>query len=322
MTTTTAKAMIDARGAVDPWGRNRSAMTEHAALMEKLNQEARDNWDNEAWHRQVAVDLAESLDVGFTFNNLFASWIQTQNVGEFDRIRIRERRGLKAFWTSRGGYIEESQIRAEEFELPRDTIGFHVSEHIDKLRANFATTIDDLVTLGQSRLEAEVNRRVFSLIRSSIPLGDTNAATTPQVTKDVLDSSLSAVRDAIDPDGRGPVPITIAGRASVIDVISEFPNFSNEANEEIRQRGRLGVYRGANIVQINNYVDEDGEQYLPDNELYVFGGNVGRVVNYGGLQVKTWDENTVDYRHYRARRDTGVSILYPEQARRILVSSA
>jgi hypothetical protein len=48
-------------------------MEEHKAdLHAKLNQEARDNWDNEAWHRQVAADLATNLDYGFVFNNIFS----------------------------------------------------------------------------------------------------------------------------------------------------------------------------------------------------------------------------------------------------------
>ena len=42
---------------------------------------------------------------------------------------------------------------------------------------------------------------------------------------------------------------------------------------------------------------------------------------YGGSQVKQWDENTVDYRHYRARRDMGGLVHHPEQARRFIDTS-
>jgi hypothetical protein len=61
--------------------------------------------------------------------------------------------------------------------------------------------------------------------------------------------------------------------------------------------------------------------FIPANELWVFGGTVGKFALYGGLQVKSWDENTVDYRHYRARKDIGGLIHHPEQARRIVDSS-
>src|SRR3954451_6505861 len=95
----TASELIKHRGSVDPWGRQRTSITEHAALVEKLNEEARENWDNEAWHRQVAADISNTLDYQFTFENLFSTYFQVENVGEWDRVILRERRGLKVFYT-------------------------------------------------------------------------------------------------------------------------------------------------------------------------------------------------------------------------------
>jgi len=322
ISTTTAATVLSQHGSIDPWGRNQKVMAEHAALVAKLNQEARDNWDNEAFHRQVAQDIANSLDYGFTFDNLFQTYFQVKNIGEWDREVIRERRGMEVFFTSRGGYIEESQIRTEEWTIPRDTLGFHVSEHDDKLRANFGQTMTDLITLGQARMEAEVNRRIFSLLQTAVPSSGPNYVATAGLTKVELDTAIREVKDAIKPNGLGPVPVTIIGRASMVDQISDFNlGFDPEATSEIRAKGRLGVYRGANVVQIVNFTDEDANSYIPANELWVFGGTVGQFVNYGGLQVKTWEENTVDYRHYRARKDIGGVIVHPEQARRIVDST-
>lgn len=322
MSTTIAKQLIQHRGSVDPWGQNQQSVTEHASLVEALNQEARDNWDNEAWHRQVAQDIANSLDYQFTFENLFSTYFQVETVGEFDRVILRERRGLKVFYTSRGGYIEESQLRTEDWQLPRDTLGFHLSEHTDKLRANFGNSMQDMVTLGEARLEAEVNRRIFNLLQEAVPPGSPEYVSTNGLTKPELDAALREVRDAIKPNGLGPVPVTIIGRASMVDQISEFNlGFDPEATAEIRAKGRLGVYRAANVVQVINYTDEDGAAYIPANELWVFGGTVGKFAMYGGMQVKSWEENTVDYRHYRARKDLGGLVHHPEQARRIVDTS-
>ena len=54
----------------------------------------------------------------------------------------------------------------------------------------------------------------------------------------------------------------------------------------------------------------------------MFGGNVGKFALYGDLQVKTWNENTVDYQHYRAVKDIGGLVHHPEQARRFIDTSA
>lgn len=322
MSTNPTAQLVLHRGSVNPWGASQSVMTEHAALVEKVNQEARERWEDESFHREVAATIATTLDYQFTFENLFGTYFRVETVGEFDKVRLRERRGLKVFYTSRGGYIDESQIRTEDWTLPRDTMGFHVSEHTDKLRANFATTIQDMVNLGNARLNAEVNRRIFSLLQEAIPSGHASYVATAGLTKAEVDTALREVADAIKPNGLGPVPITIIGRASMVDQIMDFNlGFDPEAAAEIRLRGRLGTYRGANVVRVINYTDEDGLSYIPANELWIFGGDVGKFALYGGLQVRTWDENTVDYRHYRARKDVGGLVHHPEQARRIVDSS-
>jgi hypothetical protein len=316
------KDLARTRAAVDPWGRSQAEAETYQKAREELNAAARDRWDDPEFHRQVAADLESILDYQFTFENLFGTYLDVQTVGEFDKVMLRERRGLKVFQSARGGYIEESQLRNEMWELPRETIGFHVSEFIDKLRMNFAETIEDLVSLGGQRMEAEVNRRIFALLQTAVPNTSAFYKSVNGLGKADLDTAIRDVRDAIKPNGQGPAPVTIIGRATMVDQISDFNlGFDPEGTAEIRAKGRLGVYRGANLVQVVNYTDDSGASYIPANELWVFGGNVGKFALYGGLQVKSWDENTVDYRHYRARKDIGGLVHHPEQARRIVDSS-
>lgn len=323
--TTGIETMIRARAAVDPFGRpKREALEEYERAKAALNQEALDNWHNEAWHREQAAILAQRFDYGFQFDNLFSTYFEVRNVGEFDQVTISERRGMNVFWTARGGYIDETQLRTERWELPRDTIGFHVSEFEDKLRANYAETIEQLADLAMQRLDAEINRRMFNLLQMAVPSTSpyyVNA--TGGLTKAVLDTAVREVSDAVVPNNGTMPPVTILGRATMIDKISDVVTdaaalFDPEATAEIRRMGRLGVYRGANVVRINNYTDENDQSYIPDNELWVFGGTVGLFAKYGGMQTKSWAENTVDYRHIRGRMDCGGLVYHPEYARRIV----
>jgi hypothetical protein len=314
--------MLAARPGASPWVANRESVEEYERIKAALNAEARDRWEDDSFHREVAATLQSQLDYQFTFDNLFGTYFQVQRVGEFEKVYLRERRGLRVFYTHRGGYIEESQLKTEDWELPRDTLGFHVSEFSDKLRANFAETIEAMVGLAEQRMEAEVNRRMFNLLQEAVPSSSpfyVNAAGTG-LTKPVLDTALREVKDSIKPNGMGPVPVTIIGRAAGVDQISDFAGYADEAVEEIRVRGRLGTYRAANIVQVINYTDENNVSYIPEDEVWVFGGTVGLFAMYGGLQTKSWEENTVDYRHYRGRRDIGGLIHHPEQARRIKIA--
>ena len=321
----TINSLLRARANMDPFGRPSSeAVAEYERVKAALNQEAQDNWDNPSWHREQAAILSERLDYGFVFDNLFPTYFQTENVGETEVVTVTERRGMQVFWTARGGYIDETQLQTERWELPRDTIGFHVSEFEDKLRNNYAESIQDLANLAQMRLDAEVNRRMFNLLQAAIPSSSdyyVNAST--GLTKDILDTALREVADAVKPNNGSMPPITIAGRAAMIDAISDVVTdaaalFDPEATAEIRRQGRLGVYRGANVVRIQNYTDENDNSYIPENELWVFGGTVGKFVKYGGMRTKSWIENTVDYYHTRGRMDCGGLVYHPEYARRIV----
>jgi hypothetical protein len=317
---TLVKSFASHRGR-DAFSGTPEQIEEYKELAKQLNEQARENWDNPEFHRQVAADLASELDYGFTFENLFSTYFSTETVGEFDRVILKERRGLKVYYTARGGHVDETHLRTEQWELPRDTLGFHIRESEDKLRANFADEIGAIASLGRDRLECEVNRRIFNTLQSAVPSSSAFYSTAAGLTKSALDDMIRDVKDAIKPNGMGPVPVTIIGRASMVDQISDFTGYAEEAIEEIRLKGRLGIYRGCNIVQVTNFTDEDGESYIPNNELWVFGGNVGKFALYGDLRVKSWSENTVDYQHYRAVKDIGGLVHHPEQSRRFIDSS-
>lgn len=318
---------LRASAAIDPYGRPKGDELEaYERAKAALDEEARENWGIPEWHREQARILSERLDYGFRFDNLFPTYFQTQEVGEFDTVTITERRGMQVFWTARGGYVDETQLKTERFDIPRDSIGWHVSEFEGKLRANYAETIEALADLAQQRLDAELNRRMFTMLQTAVPSGHPSYVASSGLSKTELDTAIREVADAVKPNNGVMPPITIMGRAAMIDQISEVVTdaaalLDPEATAEVRRRGRLGVYRGANIVRINNYTDEDDNPYIPENELWVFGGSVGRFVKYGGMRTKQWTENSVEYVHFQGRMDVGGIVHHPEYARRIVDAS-
>jgi hypothetical protein len=317
--------LIAARGSASSFRRpTREQAETYERLKAAMNDEAKANWSDANWHREIAMLISQQLDYGFRYDNPFGDYFDVVNVPEDETLVIEERRGLQVYWTAKGGYIEETQLKTTRWQLPRDTIGFHVSAFDDKLRLNFADTLEALVTLAEQRLDAEINRRMFTLLQQAITnVSEYYVDASGGLTLDILNTAVREVKDAIKPSNSGPVPITIIGRATMIDQISDLVTdpsalFDPTATEEIRLRGRLGVYRNANVQELRNWTDENDLSYFPANELWVFGGGVGKFAYYGGMQTKQWEENESDYRHYRGRRDVGGLIYHPEQARRIV----
>lgn len=308
--------MSATKNMVDSFGRSPEDNKARLEIMEAANLEARERWDDPQYRRDFAADLTESILLGFEYETLIDQWIETERTDFNGRIFVRETTGLKAFYMARGGYIEASELTSEVSEVPRDMIGVHVWEFEDKFLTNFAESAQALRDLAITRMDAEVNRRVRTVLAEAIGSGSPYYATAAGVAKATLDAAIRAVRDESKTG-----EVVIVGRPTVVDQIMDFTGYSNETQEEIRQKGMLGIYRGARIVSLKNYKDEDGVAYIPANELWVMARDTGKFAFYGGLLSKEFTENDNWYWHYLARRDTGVMIHHPERARRIIDSA-
>lgn len=301
---------------VDSFGRSLQENRDRAALMEKANEEAREHWSDPQYRRDFAADLTESILLGFEYETLVDQWMETDRVGFNDRVFVEEATGLKAFYMARGGYIEASELTSEVSEVPRDMIGAHVWDNEDKFLTNFAQSAQNLRNLAIKRMDAEVNRRVHTVLVEAIPSNSAYYTSAAGLAKATLDTNLRAVGDATKTG-----EVVIVGRSTMVDQICDFQGFSNETQEEIRQKGVLGVYRGAKIVRLKNFVDEENVPFLPANEMWVMGRDTGKYGFFGGLLSKEFSELDNWYWHYIVRRDTGVMVHHPERARRILDSS-
>lgn len=305
---------------VDQYGRTDEERAELRAQVALVNKDAADNWDDPAWRREMAQQLTETIYEGFQHENLLSLIANTENAPFDGRVFVKEVRGLRAFWVARGGYIEASNLKAQVMELPRDTIGFHVFEFEDKLRTNFAETQTTLVDLGIQRLDAEVNLRVLRLFQAAVPSGSDYYISASGVSLDSLNTALREVRDESK-----SFELSIIGRSTMTDQIQDEllgtnngSGFIPETNEQMVQRGVLGTYRGARIITLRNYKDDQDVSFFPANEMYVVSNDASKFAFWGGLLSKEFVEQDNWYWHYLARRDFGGVVHRPERLRRIV----
>lgn len=319
-TPTLAAAFAQYRGPVAQMTPEQQA--EYAALQKALNEQAQANWEDPAFHRQVAADLSTNLTYGFTTPaNPFGQYIAQKTVGEFDREIITERRGLKVYFTARGGHVDETKMRTEKWSVERDTMGFHLVEFYDNVRANFAQIFSDIRTLAEARLRSEQWRRFLQLAQAAVPSTSAYYSEGAGLSESVLKDAVDRLSEEIVPDGTGESPITIIGRGPMVNQILDFAGFSESIKDEIQRTGRLGVWRGANIVKLRHWADEDNVSFFPANELWVLGGNAGRFINFGGVRVNEWTDNELEYSHVVGRAAIGANLMHPEYTHRIIDTS-
>jgi hypothetical protein len=309
---------------VDNFGRSTDDRAALRAEIDKVNADAKANWNDPQWRQEMAQEMSETILEGFDHENLLQLIAEVENAPFDGRVLVREVRGLKAHWVARGGYIEASTLRSKVMELPRDTIGFHVSEFEDKLITNFAETQSTLIDLAGVRMDAEVNLRVLALFQSSIGVGHASYVAVAGLALADVNTALRDVREETKTND-----VTIIGRAPMTDQIMDDilgaagngAGFLPQTNEDLVRRGVLGTYRGAPIVTLINHKDDNDVSFFPANELYVIGRDASKFAFWGGLMFKEYDELDAWYWHYIARRDFGGVVHRPANARRIVDST-
>lgn len=302
----------------DSFRRSEVERAEWRRKCDALTAEAKENWYDPEWRRLMAQAMTETIYWGFQHENTLDLLSVVERVGETDRIMMKETRGLRAFWTAKGGYIEASNLRTDVTELVRDMIGFHVYEFEDKLRNNFGETQATLLDLGQQRLDAEINLRVLRTFQAAIPTGSPYIVQAGGLSLTTLDAAINAVFDEtffgeVAIVGRRPMTGQIVDQLTA----GNYAGFLPQTNEDLLRRGVIGEYKGANIITLKNYRDDENVSFFPQNELYVVGRDASKFGYWGGPLSKEWTDNNW-YWNYVTRQDFGGGVFYPQRLRRII----
>ena len=291
------------------------------AKMAELDARVMADWYDPVKRGKLIEDLAVTIYEGFLHENLLELFTTVESVGEAERITLEEVRGLEVFWVSVGGQIDESRLTEEVWELPRDYIGYHVSELEEKMRSGFSRASANIVQLAIDARDAAINQRLLGLFQTAIPgISSPYYIGNAGLSLPALNTAITEVQDETKSD-----MVSIIGRATMVnqimDELADLNGFTPETNEEMLRLGRLGSYRGANIVKLRNYRDADDNSFFPANEMYVVGSDASKVGFWGGMISKEWVEQGGWYWHNLGRRTCGMALNHPERVRRIVDTS-
>ena len=283
--------------------------------------QARQSWFNDDWRLAQAAVMSTTIFEGFDTENILDLMAMVEYPNDEDRVTIEEVRGLKMFYVSEGGQIDESRITEKVWELPRDYIGFQLVELVNKLRSGFSRRSQDIVNLAIRQMLVAVNRRLWGVYQQAVPSsGSPYYISGNGVSLPALDTALMEVQDEAQTDN-----VSIIGRKVMLQqIINELRDqnvFAPETNEEMIRRGRLGSYNGATLVQLTNYKDADDVSLIPGNELMVVAPNAAKVAIWGSTYTEEYNEQGGFYWHYMGRRTFGMALHKPEWVRRIVDTS-
>jgi len=296
----------------------------YEAKVKALTEEAALNWKHAAWREEMAEVITQQITWGFEQENLIDLLANVDYLSNTGRSYVSEVKGMKAHWIAPGGYIEESTIREDRFEIRRDSVAFHVSEFEDKMEVEFGPTQANVIDLGIKRLAGEINLRVLRTFQEAVPSTSPYYTAANGLSLATLNTAIRAVKDVSNED------VVIIGRRTMTDKIIDgvvelnggaYGAYVPQTNEALLTRGVMGEYRGANIVNLKNYKDDNDNSFFPANELWVIARDASKFAFWGEPKTKQYVEEDNWFWHYLQRRDFGGIVWRPERLRRIIDTS-
>lgn len=261
--------------------------------------------------QELSFDLVNLAWADAMTDDIVGQLIEVKTVGLADTDYIDEDlRGMRAYWQGKGGQILSDVIRYERSWMPREEIVTAIDGHQDEFETNFWGSFDRLKSQSLEKVRQAPTRRLVELIRAAVTAGAfyaTYAATS--LTSVQIDAVLDQV---LARNGTA----SILGAPMALRYLSNIGlEYGEAAKAQILRTGRLGVYKGQGVVQVENFEDFAGNFVLPNNELWIVGGKAGRLTYYGAsarvqiLQLPSF------MRRWETGRDAGLMLFGPERGR-------
>lgn len=230
---------------------------------------------------ELAYDLLNVVWTDTMAEDLVPRLIETRTVGlgQVDYID-EELRGGRAYWQGKGGQIRSFVIRYERERMPVEEMVTAIDMHRDEILTNFWGGFDKLVAQAREKLRQLPTYRLIELIQEAVNASNNGDHFGQFAKATMTDLQLDSVIDPIAEKARGN--LSIMGTKSALSPLARIgAQFSEDLATQFFRTGNIGVYKGHQLVQVENFEDFAGNLVVPTNELLIVAQNAGRLTFYG-----------------------------------------
>ena len=230
-------------------------------------------------------------------------------------LEAHEVYGGKVYNFSYGGTRNVSSLVHKTYTITSTPASVHFAVPVQMMKTGRVTLADMTLAAAQAILAFKV-RLGFDTFVTAYTAGDsyTTNASSADITKTVLNGAIDDVAD------RDVSNIKVIGRYSKLTPITDFTGFSDKAAEEIRMKGGLGKYRGADIIKLKYWADMRYATVPWDTTSIILASDVmnyNRYVNVTGLEKFSWIDQQYGMFHFKIEFEDGAAIWKEQYGHRI-----
>jgi len=236
-------------------------------------------------------------------------------------IEAHEIVGGRVYNYAYGGYRNVSTVKHNTYTVTTTPKAVHFIIPLEQLKSGRYTTAD-LVFAGTQAILRDKVSLAYNTYLSAYPTSGsyvTNNGSTA-LTATSLNTAIDAIADT------DSASITVVGRYSSLSSISDFNNsstwnsYSDKALEEIRKRGFLTQYRGADIIRLPFVSDEVyGDEPFGTASVFAMANDrqFNRYVEVTKIQRRAWVSNADGNFHMIFEYEDGAAIWMRKYGHRI-----
>ena len=250
--------------------------------------------------QEIAETIAIYLDKNWAKFDIAPYICNYRNFKLGDKPEFRlKKKGITAYWIAPNSYTPKSRNYQETLTMDFETISARPECFLDELKTGRIQGLADLLSDTQEAVQNGIVGKVFTLLGQFYNVS-VNSDMFHQDTTSLAQATLNTAIDKVFYN-TGVRP-TVIGDMMLTNQIMEFTGYTPEALEEIRKTGKIGTYRGANILGLPEVKEEaTGKILVPKNRLYVVSSKIGYAGTYG--ETKSGQESDINDWSWNARLD-------------------
>ena len=251
----------------------------------------------------ITEDLQEEMQA-YDIRPLFFGPVKPRELNE--TVEYKRKGKFRAYQITHGGYVPKSRIFQDTMTVEPTIFAVRPACDLLQLETGKISSVQELRDGARDALLTEYNRYTYSILDASIPNDATHRKTvTGKVDKTTLDDYITMVSKY--------GPVSVVGTHGALAPILDFDGYSDATLAQIERTGNLGVYRGANLVKLEEFIDADDNPVIQDDRIFIVSQKAGHIDDFGELRNREIIDAEHDEFSVKIQTMWGLTVLHGDK---------
>jgi hypothetical protein len=273
-------------------------MADDKKILEALASKMKNRSERDAF----AAIIVEYVQPNHITGEFVSGLLPTRSLNPGDSLVKRVRKGITVRTLVPGAIHLASELTvSERMNYILDGADVKVTWNLWELESGAIGTVESIRSEMMAKLQDFYYNKIFSALGTvwtAVNTPNNYTSVGGKITATVLENAIDRINQTT------PGAKAIVGLRSVVTPITKFGAFWNDhaasptivgsqnAIDEIRQSGKLGMYYGVPIIAIDQVYDypDSYNPLLPSDKVLIVGQSVGEFITYGDVKQKQWED--------------------------------